>query len=69
MSGWHRNGVPEDKCAAIEAATAGAVRCEDLRPDVEWTRDAGGRVTGYHVRVAINLVADPVAAAPAERVA
>lgn len=31
-----RGNVPADKCPAIERATAGAVRCEDLRPDVDW---------------------------------
>jgi DNA-binding transcriptional regulator YdaS (Cro superfamily) len=47
-----RQPIPLDRCPAIEAATAGKVRCEDLRADVDWTRDAKGRVTGYHVRVA-----------------
>lgn len=28
--------VPTDRCPAIEKATEGAVRCEDLRPDVDW---------------------------------
>jgi DNA-binding transcriptional regulator YdaS (Cro superfamily) len=28
--------VPADRCPAIERATEGAVRCEELRPDVEW---------------------------------
>lgn len=48
---WLRNGVPLDRCPAVERATAGAVRCEDLRPDVEWLRDESGLITGYHVRV------------------
>lgn len=34
-------------CPAIEAATG--VRCEELRPDVEWIRDESGAVTGYQV--------------------
>lgn len=25
-----------ERCIQIEKATAGAVRCEDLRPDVDW---------------------------------
>ncbi|MDP9893214.1 DNA-binding transcriptional regulator YdaS (Cro superfamily) [Variovorax boronicumulans] len=35
---WSRNvrRVPAEKCPAIERATSGAVRCEDLRPDVAW---------------------------------
>jgi DNA-binding transcriptional regulator YdaS (Cro superfamily) len=28
--------VPLEHCPAIERLTGGAVRCEDLRPDVEW---------------------------------
>jgi DNA-binding transcriptional regulator YdaS (Cro superfamily) len=28
--------VPAERCPAIEKATHGAVRCEDLRPDVDW---------------------------------
>lgn len=33
---------PLDKCPSIESATAGAVRCEELRPDVPWTRGPSG---------------------------
>jgi DNA-binding transcriptional regulator YdaS (Cro superfamily) len=29
--------VPSDVCPQIELATAGLVRCEDLRPDVAWS--------------------------------
>jgi len=28
--------VPAERCPAIEDATDGAVRCEDLRPDINW---------------------------------
>lgn len=28
--------VPAEKCPAIERATDGTTRCEDLRPDVPW---------------------------------
>ncbi|WP_295378426.1 helix-turn-helix domain-containing protein [uncultured Pseudacidovorax sp.] len=28
--------VPAEQCPSIERATGGAVRCEDLRPDVAW---------------------------------
>lgn len=28
--------VPAERCPAIERTTGGAVRCEDLRPDVDW---------------------------------
>jgi DNA-binding transcriptional regulator YdaS (Cro superfamily) len=33
---WITAGVPAERCPAIERATSGAVRCEDLRPDVDW---------------------------------
>jgi DNA-binding transcriptional regulator YdaS (Cro superfamily) len=33
---WVSRGVPAERCPDIERATAGAVRCEDLRPDVAW---------------------------------
>ena len=35
-----RNGTrsfPAELCIPIEKATQGAVRCEDLRPDVDWS--------------------------------
>jgi DNA-binding transcriptional regulator YdaS (Cro superfamily) len=38
ISQW-RNGIrpiPAERCPAIERATGGVVRCEDLRPDVDW---------------------------------
>lgn len=31
-----RQNVPAERCPAIERATGGVVRCEDLRPDVDW---------------------------------
>jgi DNA-binding transcriptional regulator YdaS (Cro superfamily) len=38
ISNWvSRGNVPAEHCPAIEAATLGAVRCEDLRPDVAWS--------------------------------
>lgn len=35
---WKEEGrrVPAEHCPSIERLTAGAVRCEDLRPDVAW---------------------------------
>lgn len=38
ISEWLRGDrrVPAERCPQIERATAGAVRCEDLRPDVGW---------------------------------
>jgi DNA-binding transcriptional regulator YdaS (Cro superfamily) len=31
-----RRPIPAERCPLIERATHGAVRCEDLRPDVDW---------------------------------
>jgi DNA-binding transcriptional regulator YdaS (Cro superfamily) len=31
-----RKSLPAEHCPAIERATNGQVRCEDLRPDVDW---------------------------------
>ncbi len=35
---WKGEGrrVPAEHCPAIERITGGAVRCEQLRPDVDW---------------------------------
>jgi len=60
---WRERGVPLDRCAAIESATKGQVRCEDLRNDVDWTRDERGHVTGYHVRVSASIDAPRAAKA------
>ncbi len=38
VNNWVRRGnVPAEHCPAIERATDGGVRCEDLRPDVDWS--------------------------------
>ncbi len=29
--------IPAERCPEIEKATNGAVRCESLRPDVDWS--------------------------------
>jgi DNA-binding transcriptional regulator YdaS (Cro superfamily) len=37
VNNWiSRGNVPAEHCPAIERVTGGAVRCEDLRPDVDW---------------------------------
>lgn len=45
--------IPAERCPQIEAATNGAVRCEDLRPDVPWHvlrhGSGGGRDPGSEV--------------------
>lgn len=28
--------VPAERCIEVEKATGGRVRCEDMRPDVDW---------------------------------
>lgn len=33
---WRKTRVPAERCPTIERVTGGLVRCEDLRPDVEW---------------------------------
>ncbi len=38
---WTKRGLPPDRCESVEAVTG--IRCEDLRPDYEWTRDDAGR--------------------------
>lgn len=43
--------VPADRAPGVEAATGGRVRCEDLRPDVAWHRDADGHPVAYTVRI------------------
>lgn len=38
INNWlRRNNVPAEHCPEIEKATGGVVRCEDLRPDVDWS--------------------------------
>lgn len=38
VSQWKLDGrrIPAEHCPLIERLTAGFVRCEDLRPDVDW---------------------------------
>lgn len=35
---WKLEGrkVPAEHCPVIERLTAGQIRCEDLRPDIDW---------------------------------
>lgn len=45
---WVNGKVPAERCPEIERATHGAVRCEDLRADVDWAylRNSANVVTG-----------------------
>lgn len=36
IQAWRSTRVPAEYCPEIEKATNGAVRCEDLRPDMDW---------------------------------
>lgn len=36
INNWRSRRVPAEYCPAIERATNRQVRCEDLRPDVDW---------------------------------
>ncbi|HEY5805045.1 MAG TPA: YdaS family helix-turn-helix protein [Lysobacter sp.] len=51
--------LPPEHCPRLEALSG--VRCEALRPDIVWTRDEVGLVTGYHVPLKTAAVdqADP----------
>lgn len=42
---WRLEGrrVPAQHCPAIERLTSGEVRCEELRPDVDWTYLRGSK--------------------------
>lgn len=47
---WKKRGnVPAEHCPAIERATNRAVRCEELRPDVDWgyLREQSAPVSGF----------------------
>jgi DNA-binding transcriptional regulator YdaS (Cro superfamily) len=44
-----RRPVAAEHCPTIERLSG--VRCEHLRPDVLWTRNTSGVVTGYHVPI------------------
>ena len=36
VANWKARGVPAEACPLIERVTNRAVRCEELRPDVDW---------------------------------
>jgi len=56
--------VPAEYCPAIERLAAGAVRCEDLRPDVEWGVLRG---SAQHAQATDHqLAAAPAVAQPTE---
>lgn len=52
-TGWNGRKPSPELALGIERATEALgptrVSCESIRPDVVWTRDSDGEVTGYHV--------------------
>jgi len=52
---WRETGQPPaamlSHAPGIEAACGGAVRADDLYPDVKWERDQVGQIVGYRVPV------------------
>lgn len=36
VSQWLTTGVPIEHCPTIERLTQGTVRCEEMRPEVDW---------------------------------
>lgn len=51
ISEWKIRAVPAERCESIEKLTSGAVTCEQLRPDLDWLRDARGNAY-YRTRAA-----------------
>lgn len=45
---WRVRGVPVEKCPDVERACDGVVRCEELRPGVNWTYLRGTSRAGKH---------------------
>lgn len=55
-----RGNVPAEWCPEIEKATGGAVRCEDLRADVDWAYLRGTTPAETEVKPAVECGAiDP----------
>jgi DNA-binding transcriptional regulator YdaS (Cro superfamily) len=54
ISQWvtERKPIAAGHCWPIEQLTG--VRCEQLRPDLVWTRNEAGQVTDYRVPVAVD---------------
>ena len=50
---WKKHGIPLDRAPQIEVASNGALKCEELCPQVEWARGEDGQVTGYSVPVSL----------------
>jgi len=64
VSGW-AGRVPQDRCPAIERASAGSVTCEELRPDVRWQRVADADWPHPAGRPCIDVAAPELLPTPA----
>lgn len=63
VNNWLRRGnIPAEYCPGIERATKGAVRCEDLRPDVDWAYLRATNCDPQHVGVCSSAPTDDPAA-------
>lgn len=62
MSNWTqgKRPIPAERCPQIEAATGGLVRCEDLRPDVQWSVLRNTPAQSHQPQAATNAVAQEV---------
>jgi hypothetical protein len=38
VSEWKKRGIPLERCPRLERAYQGRVTCEQMRPDISWTR-------------------------------
>ena len=59
---WRARGIPGDRCPAIEAGSQGKFKCEQIRPDLRFTRVPDKRWTWDRRGRPIH---DPVPAAAA----
>jgi DNA-binding transcriptional regulator YdaS (Cro superfamily) len=37
VSNWRTRGVPAERAIQLEAKTNGIARCEEMRPDIDWS--------------------------------
>lgn len=51
---WCKNlrPIPPERCYSIEIATRGAVKCEELRSDIDWKRTTDGVFWAVRTRAA-----------------
>lgn len=49
ISQWEQGEVTVSADRALQLERVTGLKCEGLRPDLVWIRDAAGQITGYHV--------------------